>query len=259
MFDRLLCLHRLNIRKTMPILLFVFGVSCHSLGLADAVRPSASRVSAKVSRSYGALPLGFERNQGQADGAVRFLARGPSYSVLLKESGATLVLSRRPRMAADFHRLHVSQSGNARSIEAPTDLLGMRLIGGSAIPEVTGEEQLPGTANYFTGSDPAKWIARVPTFAKVMYRGIYPGVNLVYYGSRQRLEFDFQLAPGADSRRIRVRFDGASKLALDRNGSLTIVEPNGEIQFHKPEIFQPLDGGEGNLYQALSTFPLKIP
>jgi hypothetical protein len=74
------------------------------------------------------------------------------------------------------------------------------------------------------------------------FRGIalrrHGGVDLTYYGNRQRLEFDFELAPGADARAIRLHFDGARKLKLDPNGNLIIVAANGQIIFHKPVIYQ---------------------
>jgi hypothetical protein len=67
-------------------------------------------------------------------------------------------------------------------------------------------DQLPGTANYFIGNDPAKWRTSVPTYAKVKYAGIYPGIDLAYYGNQRQLEYDFIVAPGASPKPIRLQF-----------------------------------------------------
>lgn len=243
MIVRVLCMHRLNIRKALPLMALALCFACYSLAFANEVPASASRFSAQISKKYGTLPLSFERNQGQASGAVRYLAHGPGYSILLKERGATLLLSKRSPVPAALRRPAPLQIGTARTANSKTDVLQMRLVGSRASTQVTGDEPLLGTVNYFTGNSPDKWITGVPTFGRVKYTNIYRGIDLVYYGSRQQLEFDFELAPGADSRRIRMRFSGARKLSLDKQGNLTILGANGEIQFHKPEIYQPLDGG----------------
>src|SRR5437016_11123222 len=72
----------------------------------------------------------------------------------------------------------------------------MRLVGANPAPEVAGVGELPGKSNYFLGNDPTKWRTNVSTYAKVEYREVYPGVNLVYYGNQRQLEHDFVVSPG---------------------------------------------------------------
>ena len=126
----------------------------------------------------------------------------------------------------------------------------MQLAGANPLARTEGEERLPGTANYFLGNDPAKWHANIPTFTRVRYREVYPGVDLVYYGNQRQLEYDFILAPGARGEAIRLRFEGAKTLKLDAHGNLEVAANNGSIAFHKPEIYQlvrgertPVEGG----------------
>lgn len=118
----------------------------------------------------------------------------------------------------------------------------MRLVAVSGSAEPAGEEPLPGTANYFIGSDPARWHTSVPTYAKVRYRDIYPGIDLAYYGNQRQLEFDYIVAPRADPRAIRLRFDGADSLHLAANGDLTVAIANNALAFHKPSVYQ-IEGG----------------
>jgi hypothetical protein len=108
--------------------------------------------------------------------------------------------------------------------------------------QVTGAERLPGKVNYFIGSDPAKWHAEIPTYAKVKYASVYPGVDLVFYGSQHQLEYDFVIAAGADPKPVRLHFAGAERLKVIANGDLMVVTQNGELAFHKPVVYQLKDG-----------------
>jgi hypothetical protein len=82
----------------------------------------------------------------------------------------------------------------------------------------------------------------VQTFAKVKYAGVYPGIDLVYYGNQRQLEYDFVVAPGASPKSIRLQFAGAKKVDLTADGDLTVSAANGQIAFHKPVVYQVKDG-----------------
>jgi len=184
--------------------------------------PAAAATDARLNESYGKLPLHFEVNRGQTDKNVDFLSRGPGYGLYLTAGEAVLVLSKH----ADAKRV----------------ALRMSLVGAARKPVVTGLDELPGKANYFIGKDPAKWHRDVPTYAKVHYRGIYPGVDLVYYGNQRQLEYDFVVAPGADPKKIVLGFKGADKLEIDAQGDLVLQAAGAAIRQHKPYIYQETDG-----------------
>ena len=219
------------------ILLFAL-TACRTL--AEAAAPAGNAVQQRIARSYGTLPLSFEQNQGQADPRVRFLSQGKGYAISFGADGADFLLSKASHEAgipspAELHRKVKSQDGTVRS-----DLLRLRLVSGTT-PAVSGENQLPGTVNYFIGNDPAKWHAGIPTFERVRYTSVYPGINLVYYGSRGRVEFDFELAAGADPKVIRFRLDGSRALKVDREGNLVVIALSGSVSFRKPVVYQPAD------------------
>jgi hypothetical protein len=179
--------------------------------------PPLAAAQARVSDAYGRLPLLFEANRGQTHDEVRFLSRGPGYSLYLTAGEAVLAL---PGPVA----------------------LRMSLAGASAEAHVSGLEELAGKANYFIGRDPAKWRTNVPTYAKVEYRGVYPGIDLVYYGNQRQLEYDFTVAPGADPQRIVLDFKGVEKLEIDAQGDLVMHAAGGALRQHKPVIYQAIDG-----------------
>jgi hypothetical protein len=202
---------------------------------------------------FGRLPLSFEVNQGQTDVEVKFLSRGKGYTLFLTPNEAVLSLKRgqetRSRMLdvksvaslAKSHKLLPESSQLATDIQNPA-VLRIKLIGANPQPEIIGLEELPGKVNYFIGSDPQKWRTRISTFAKVKYKNVYPGIDLVYYGNQGQLEYDFIVAPGADPKLIKLEIQGADRLEPNRQGDLVLSTPNGQIRQHKPLVYQELNG-----------------
>jgi hypothetical protein len=129
-------------------------------------------------------------------------------------------------------------------VVATGGVLRMKLRNANPAAKVTGEDELAGTSNYFIGNDPAKWRTNVPTYAKVKYEGIYPGIDLVYYGNQRQLEYDFIVAPGADPHRIAFAVRGAKRIRRDARGDLVLTMKTGEdeIRWHKPVVYQEKDG-----------------
>src|ERR1700730_9436472 len=154
--------------------------------------------------TYGKLPLGFEANEGQTDKQVKFLSRGRGYGLFLTSSGAVLSLKRRALRFSSNQNQLLTQSESNDHIT-----LAMRLNGSDSSALIKGVEQLPGKVNYFIGNDSSKWHTNVSTYSQVHYEGIYPGIDLVYYGSQRQLEYDFRLAKGSSVRTIRLGFEGA--------------------------------------------------
>jgi Beta-propeller repeat/Cep192 domain 4/HYDIN/CFA65/VesB-like, Ig-like domain len=187
--------------------------------------------------SYPRLPLSFEANNGQTSSQAKFLSRGAGYAMFLMARGAILKLEGRRAVPRDTE----SAGGNQQSKHQPSldaTVLQMGLPGANSNPEVMGLGKLPGKANYFIGNDPSKWLTNVPLYARVKYRDIYPGVDLVYYGNQRQLEYDFVVAPGADPGKIRFSFSGESQIRLDHTGNLILTIPAGRVSFHKPRVYQ---------------------
>ena len=201
-----------------------------------------AQAKARVSSSYGKLPISFELNQGQADGTVQFLARGMGYTLSLIPGEAVLSL----------HAVHPTPKGKRPEAQssATVSTVGLKLIGANTKAEVVGVDPLPGKANYFVGNDRAKWHTDIPTYAKVRYSDVYPGVDLVYYGNQEgRLEHDFIVAPGADPNAITISLRANEGAVADGNGGLTLHTKSGELTLHQPVVYQEL-GGERKIISA---------
>jgi hypothetical protein len=129
-------------------------------------------------------------------------------------------------------------------VVATGGVLRMKLRNANPAAKVTGIDELAGTSNYFIGNDPAKWRTKVPTYAKVKYEGIYPGIDLVYYGNQRQLEYDFIVAPGANPHRIAFDVRGAKRIRRDARGDLVLTMKTGEdeVRWHKPVVYQEKNG-----------------
>src|SRR5438874_1786613 len=202
--------------------------------------PFAAAAEARVSQSYGKLPLHFEANEGQTHHDVRFLARGAGYSLYLTAGEAVLVLTKpNPDAKRDAHSTPERRGTQARGTPV---VVRMSVVGAAPKPPVSELDELPGKANYLIGKDPAKWRTNVPTYAKVHYRAVYPGIDLVYYGNQRQLEYDFMVAPGADPNRIVLGFQGAERLEINAEGELVLHAAGEVIRQRVPVIYQEIDG-----------------
>jgi len=202
--------------------------------------PASAATDVRVSENYGKFPLHFEANRGQIHKNVRFLSRGPGYSLYLTAGEAVLVLSK-PNADTKRDSRSTPEQGDAQT-PVKAVALRMHLVGAAPKPPVSGLDELPGKANYFIGQDPAKWRTNVPTYAKVQYENIYPGIDLLYYGNQRQLEYDFVVAPGANPEKIVLGFRGADEFEIEARGELVLHTTGGDIRQHKPIIYQDIDG-----------------
>jgi len=186
-----------------------------------------------------ALPLRFEPNRGQTDGRAAFVAHGRGSSVYLTQAGALLALEREPP-----RRARSPAAASPVDAAAPRRAVALRyeLAGARARPRIEGVDPLPGRSNYLLGADPKRWHTDVPQYRRVRYHDVQPGVDVVYYGSDGRLEFDIEVAPNADLAGVRLRIAGAEALALDRGGNLRVRTVLGDVVQRRPVVFQVRDG-----------------
>ena len=197
---------------------------------------------ARVSESYGKLPLSFEANKGQHDGQVKFLSRGSGYNLFLTNREAVLVLTK-PEEAAPPTARKAAHATPSQKPKRESTVLRTQLVAANPTSKATGEEELPGKVNYFIGHDREKWSTGAATYAKVRYEEVYPGIDLVYYGNQGQLEYDFVVRPGADPARIRLKLAGARKMHVNEQGQLVVQTAGGAVRWNKPAVYQEADGG----------------
>jgi hypothetical protein len=192
-----------------------FGLVLVSIVLiAPLARPHSSGLPAAAAPAAGSVI--FERNDGQHPSDVRFMARGSGYRLAARDGAPTLTL----RRGSDADTLAIGFDG-ARTAVQPR-----------------GEQPATAHVNYFVGRDPRGWRANVPTFERVRYANLYDGVDVIFYGRDNQLEYDVVVAPGADPTRARLTFGGSESARIAADGSLVLALPNGDLQYTKPIAYQ---------------------
>ena len=229
-----------------------FGKQDHQAQPGVRRSPAAASPDSKLSRAkedsrwaetYGKLPLSFEENQGQTAQQVRYVTHGDGYELFLTPQEAVLALA--APASHDFsphHRFEtlraIREASGARTMAA----VRMRFEGANPAPRISATNQLVKSTNYFIGNDPKKWHTNVPSYARVQYADIYPGIDLAFYGNQRQLEYDFIVAPGADPKAIRLSLRGARKLRINMQGDVVLSVADGELKLQRPVVYQMLKG-----------------
>jgi len=168
------------------------------------------------------LPWYFEPNHGQAATGVTYIARGPACLLSFKAETVLWVLAN-------------GRTGR----DAP---ILMRLVGAYEGRRLLAEGPLDQRRHYYLGNDPRRWHTEIPAFARLRYRQLYPGIDLLFYGKGPHLEYDFEVAPGAEPEHIVWSFSGAEQLRLDDKGDLQVRATGRRLVFHRPHAYQEIDG-----------------
>jgi len=210
----------------------------HSVAQAPTA-PAAPKAAARVASpapNYGKLSLSFEPNRGQADPTVQFLARGSQYTVLLQPTAATLILSREDAASGIRHA--------GRPAPVTRAAVRMTLDGANPHAAMSPDHLLPGYVNYISG-DRAQTRTGIPTYAATRAAGVYPGIDLIYYGTGRELEYDFIVSPKSDPSLIHLAIDGAHPV-VESNGDLRLqigaTSRDTDIALRQPILYQEIDG-----------------
>jgi hypothetical protein len=175
-----------------------------------------ANVSAQSLASLSNLPLWFETGA-----AGKFTAHTSGSEFAITSAGTEFTLTK--------------TSGEAAGCR-------LELVGADAAAKISGVQPLTGKVNYLHGNNPDQWQTSIATFGQVRVDQIYPGINLVYYGNQQKLEYDFDLAAGINPAVIGLRFTGAEKISVNPQGELVIRLHAGEVIQHAPVAYQIIDG-----------------
>ncbi|HEY7161452.1 MAG TPA: hypothetical protein VH815_09335, partial [Acidobacteriota bacterium] len=203
-----------NLLPAIIFLLLLFqtqikSVECNSI-TAQSVSPP------QVKEIFSDIPFYFEQNEGQTDRAVKFFAHGTNYGFYFKPGEVVIKLAKSEAVS----------------------VLNMKLKGANKKSRIVGVEPLSGKLNYLLGNDPAQWHTNITTYAKVKFENIYPGIDLIFYSTNGKLEYDFVVSPGANPNQIRVAFNGSKNIELQKTGDLSIGIANGNLIQLPPVVSQ---------------------
>ena len=160
------------------------------------------------------MPLYFIENQGQVDSTIRYYSKGHGGSVFFTEDGIITQYVHYDRNTSSINKANrINPRDKFTEDTTPIHVKGVnihtKLVGANKNPSITSLEELPGKMNYFIGNDSTKWHTNVPIFQQVQYQNVYPGINLVYKGTGNKMEYDFVVSPGAKPESIQFRNSGS--------------------------------------------------
>jgi hypothetical protein len=198
----------------------VIGLAVSQIGSAGAPYGATPFGSEHSRAAYGRLPVTFVPNVGQEPGGVRYAARGAGYSFAFTAKGVRISLAKG----------RVAQS------------LSLEFVGANPRVRVHARERLGGTANYFAGSDRSKWHAGLATYREIVYRNLWPGIDMLWRGAKGTLKYEFLVRPGASAREIRLAYRGARRLSLGPSGNLLVATSRGVLEDSRPLAYQEIEG-----------------
>jgi hypothetical protein len=238
-------------KKKIVIIIFIFIIglgmaflsglagSWHTQSISIVMDKTPTTIrssSGQVKPAMGRLPLYFIQNRGQADPRARFTLRGGGQTVYLTDSG----------LLFDFLHCEKPDQDNRRA--SPVPLKGRRLVvgldfaGANPQPEVSGAVEKATRFNYLIGNDRSKWVTAVPAYGEVVYRDLYPAIDMRLYDDGGTLRYDFIVRPGGKVADIRLAMRGIDGLRLDQ-GELVADTEFGEIRQSRPVVYQEGESG----------------
>src|SRR5205807_5315160 len=188
--------------------------------VAAANAAQTTRTTAEARAAYANLPLSFVPNAGQLDTRVRYTAQSGGGSFYFTTREAVFSLATKTRGL----------------------VLRLGFLGANPGPAITSQAARSGTVNYLIGNDPSQWHTNLPTYGEIVYRDLWPGINLLFRGDSGQLTYEFSVRPGARVKDIRLAYRGAKKLSVDKDGNLMIHTSLGNISDTRPVTYQVIDG-----------------
>src|SRR5262249_47959342 len=197
--------------------------------ISDGPKPAASRL-----RAFGQMPLYFVENRGQVDSRAAFYLHGKDKALYFTSTGITFVFSPRANEKSDLLLRASYEKASPEPWLLKLDFLDARPTTPAAA------EQTPAVVSYLKGPRD-RWKAGLKSYAKLVYADLWPGIDLVYSGTSDRLKYEFVVKPGADPKQIRLAYSGASSVGI-KNGELEIATPAGTFRDDKPYAYQESAG-----------------
>ena len=200
----------------------------------------------RTNADFGRMPLYFIANRGQLDPRVAFYVQGGDKSLYFTSEGITFLVNRFEAAKGETGRL--AAGGGIPANAAPDSgdstlggyVIKLDFVGTDAVVKPVGRDKTEAVVSYFKGR-PDDWHAGLPTYSEIVYPNLWPGIDLVYYGTVNRLKYEFIVHPGADPSRIRLAYRGVEKLAVNEAGQLEVATARGSFRDDVPVAYQEID------------------
>jgi hypothetical protein len=224
------CVLTLALAAFAPVAVWQIVAVNSQAAMSSDADPSPYAESVQQSLAIGRVdlvPMAFTENQGQWDERVRFRANTGGATLWFTTDGVYHQFTRRvPKDAPSADRpVHMPLERFDRGPDNIEQLvIKASFVGVNSNVEVVGEGLMEYSCNYFIDNDPSKWYTDVPNYASVLFKDVYPNIDLRYYGiGNGRAACEFIAAPGADMEQIKVEYEGTNELSVDASGRLAAL------------------------------------
>ncbi|MBC8182391.1 SBBP repeat-containing protein [candidate division KSB1 bacterium] len=224
--NKIILTFTINILFFLICLFLSDGTHKHTLKVAPESQPG--KTYNRQVRCLKTMPLRFEKNMGQTAESVQFISHGLDYTLFLTPNQSVFSLQ------------HCAKKNLNTTLKKTS--IRMTIEDANPDAEITGINEQDCKTNYFIGSDATNWRTNIPNYEKIIYKEIYDGIDLVYHGTKGKLEYDFIVKPGADPNKIALNFDGEEEQRFDEQGNLILKTELGDVSFLEPMIYQEIDG-----------------
>jgi len=226
----------------LKTLIFVFIIITAFLLSSEYQIAIYAQDSYKIIQNFNHIPLTFTRNTGLFNPEVKFCAHTNGFNLFFTGKEITYLFRQKDK---------TSQIEAERSAESKYVKIRQRFLHANPSPEVTGEKKVPWNTNYLTGNDRKQWKTTIPNYEKVRIKNIYDGIDLICYGNKNRLKYDYVIQPGSNPEQILITYASNSKekikLSVNRQGELEINTSNGKVIERKPYAYQLIDGDKAEI------------
>jgi len=221
-------------------------VQTTSFQLSSVTGPAAL----KIDQDFGKMPLYFIPNQGQMDAQVAYYLQGKDKTIYFTSEGLTYVLSERSageqtaeKTASVKECLSINPA--ERELRSRRDqgryAVKLDFVGANADVRPSGEEKTGAVISYFKGK-PEEWKAGLPTYSRIVYKNLWPGIDVAYYGTVDKMKYEFVVYPGSDPSLIRLAYRGVNAVGVNGEGRLEVRTPAGGFADDRPVGYQEIDG-----------------
>ena len=228
-------------RRVTAVTGCVVGLCVLAWGVLKAPLPTrmeerfARKPLPKLQATLGKLPVYFIENRGQLDAEVSYYVQGQGLGVYFTPGGVTFAFTEAAPGAARVFPAAMTDEPRPRRWAVKLEFVGANPV------RPAGVNPTEAVISYFQGSR-SDWKTGLATYSAVVYRDLWPGIDLAYSGEGGRLKYEFVVRPGAAVQQIRVGYRGAEQVRVNEAGEFEVTTPLGGFRDQKPYAYQERDG-----------------
>ena len=226
--------------KSKVLLFFLLFVLLTVISFTDyELEPRLNR-NHRIIKTLDSLPLYFVENRGQENKYVKYLLKIPNGKVYYTPKEIVYQFFHWRRNNPEEMRAMGWEKENSQQVKVED--IRVKFLGVKKNVKIKGLEKSEAKFNYFRGNDPLKWVKGTRTYERILYKDLYPHIDLIVYGSGGRIKHEYWVSAGGEVEKIELRYEGIKQLRVNERGQLEIETGEGVLREDAPFSYQIIDG-----------------